>query len=61
MFSVNPILIVAVAFITYCNQGAQQQEQIVESVTEEQVVLNDSFAIDHTMSKVIWSGKALGI
>lgn len=61
MLSFHPILVAAVIFTIYPIHGIKQQEVSAVSVSGDQVVLPDNFTIDLTMSKVIWSGKALGI
>ncbi len=55
----NTILIITV--VTFFSEVELKHENSTEAVTEEEIVISDNFVINKSMSKVIWSGKALGI
>jgi polyisoprenoid-binding protein YceI len=62
MISSNQIIFTAILLIACFRQEVLPQDENVDIVSEEgKVMLSDSFTIDLSVSKVIWSGKALGI
>lgn len=60
MIFVNAIWLLATVMIQTGNQPRLQESGKVLSRQDEKIIFGDSFTLDLSRSKVIWSGKALG-